>query len=264
MGMYGGSSDAGSSLQAQQAAQQAQVAQGVADINAVFSGTSGAGAPTGPWSATTQYYDQYGQPLPIGQQPTGSYFTETQSTGGFNQDFYNQRAQAFENFAEPQLAQQYQKEQANTNYGLARVGLTNSSAANYLGKSLANEMTTNQQGIANQGLSQAQALQSQISQEQNTLIGQAEAGASPSTSAQQATEAASQFQAPSAFAPIGPLFANWQNSYLTNQLANAYQPVLSTAAATTAGSAGGSIAAPTSYSTPSFGAPLGGSSYQGH
>lgn len=260
MGMYGGSSDAGSQLSQQQAAQQAQIASSVTDINAVFSGTQGVG-PVSNFTPGQQYYDQYGQPIPLGNTPpTGTFYSGTQTSGGFNQDFYNQRAQAYENFAEPQLAQQYQKEQANTNYGLARVGLSNSGAADYLNKSLQNQMTTNQQGVANQGLSQAQALEAQVNQEQNTLIGQAETAANPSSIAQQAVGAASQFQAPSAFAPVGQLFSNWQNSYLTNQLSNAYQPVLSSGGQTT--TAG--YSAPSSYTTPSFGAPLGGSSYTGH
>lgn len=175
---------------------------------------------------------------------------------GFTPGFYAGRAGAYEKYALPQVQDQYQKALGNTTYSLARAGLLKSGAADYLDTSLNREMTKQLQGVANTGIGQAQQLESNVNQQKNQIVAQLQASADPSTAAQQATAAASQFSAPSTFAPLGQLFGSWQNMYLTNQLANAYAPVVNQPTQQASG-----YGAPTQYTTPGFGAPLGSSSF---
>lgn len=254
MGMYGGGSSAGSDLRNQQQDQETRIARGQKNIDAVFAGTHGVN-PVSNWEKNIQYYDKYGQPIERGARPPeGQFFAGTETSGGFDKAFYAKRAQDYENYAFPQLQQQYQKTVGNTTYGLARSGLLKSGAADYLNRNLQTEMTAQKQGLANAGIQQSQALEAGVNQQKNQITAQLQASADPSTAAQQATAAASQFRAPSAFAPIGGLFNNWSNAYLTNRLANAYAPV------TQQGGFSGSYGAPSASTSPGFGAPLGAAS----
>jgi hypothetical protein len=146
---------------------------------------------------------------------------------GFTPEFYNQRAQDYENYAMPQLNQQYTQTAENLTGKLANQGLLNSSAALGQRSALQEALATQQQGVANQGIQQAQDLQRQQMSEQQQLIGQATSATDPLSISNQALSAASQFQAPSAFAPLGQMFQGFGNMYLGNQLASTYNPRLS-------------------------------------
>lgn len=157
----------------------------------------------------------------------------TQATGqinnafsGFTPQFYQNRAQAYTNYAEPQLNQQYQQTLQGLYGKLANQGLLNSSAAGQEKGALQQSLATQQQGIANQGISQSQQLQQQVSQEQANLIGQANAASQPLSVANQAVGAAAGFSAPSAFQPIGQAFQSFGNTYLGSQLNSTYNPNL--------------------------------------
>lgn len=142
---------------------------------------------------------------------------------GFNAPFYQQKAQAYEDYAMPQFQEQYQTTANQLGFQLANQGLTKgSSQAQQLGEALGQEASTQKQNIANQGISQAQSLQQQIEQERSGLIGQANAASDPLSIAGQAVGQAAQFSAPSTFGPIGQLFGNFANAYLGKQYASAY------------------------------------------
>ena len=145
---------------------------------------------------------------------------------GFTPQFYNDRAQAYTNYAEPQLIQQYQQAGQQLLGKLANQGLLNSSAALQEKGALQNTMNTQQQGIANQGIQQSQQLQQQVGQQQANLVSQANAASDPLSVAQLATGTAAGYAAPSAFAPIGPLFQGFANQYLGSQLNSTYNPSL--------------------------------------
>lgn len=157
----------------------------------------------------------------------------TQATGqidsafkGFTPQFYNQRAQAYENYAEPQLMGQYQNTLRGLYGKLANQGLLNSSSAIRQKGALGQELATQQQGVANEGIRQSQSLQQQVSSERNNLVGQANAASNPLSIAQGALGSAASFAAPSAFAPIGQAFQNFSQTYLGSQLNNSYNPAL--------------------------------------
>lgn len=143
---------------------------------------------------------------------------------GFTPNFYNQRAQTYENYAAPQLEQQYQTSEANMKDKLGNQGLLDSSAAQQESGALAENLATAENSIANTAIGQSQSLQQQVAQEQANLVGQANAASDPLSVAQNAIGAASSLQTPSAFAPIGNLFQNFANTYLGSQLANTYNP----------------------------------------
>src|SRR5882724_1689147 len=141
---------------------------------------------------------------------------------GFDPQFYQQRAQAYYNYALPYLQQQTQNQQNQQAFGLANRGLSQSTTARDQQAQLASYTGQQQQNIANTGSQQAQDLQSQVGQEQSNLISQLEASANPGATTQQALAAASRFAAPSAFPAIGNLFGNFASIYGANQQANQY------------------------------------------
>ena len=145
-----------------------------------------------------------------------------QAFAGFDPTFYKGIQNAYQNFATPQLYQQYQPIANQTNYKLANQGLTGSSSDRYLHQQLGQEMGRAQQTIGNQGLAQSQQLQQQVGNEKATLTNQAISSSNPQSIAGQALGQASQFQAPSAFQPIGNLLNNFATMYLGQQSANTY------------------------------------------
>lgn len=147
-----------------------------------------------------------------------------QAFQGFNPNFYNGVAQTYQNWALPQVGQQFQQNQNQLQYKLANQGLGNSSQSQFLNNQLSQAKTQAQQQVAQQGLQQEQQLQQQVGQQKNQLIGQAQTATSPNAIGQQAISAAAGFGAPSSFQPLGNMFSQFGQYYLANQLANTYNP----------------------------------------
>lgn len=216
---------ASTALAQQQAAQQQA---GMGQLNRIFQtgGTIGTGAVTGPINPSQTYYDSLGNPVTGAQAQglanQGILFGSKTNTAGFTPQFYQGVQDAYVNYANPQLTQQYQQTNKNLGYQLANQGLTQSSAADTAQGSLNQALAQQQRGIANQGIQNAQQLQSQVGQEQNTLTNQLIASSNPGATSQQALNVASQFSAPSAFAPVGNFFNTWSQLYGANSLANSY------------------------------------------
>ena len=146
---------------------------------------------------------------------------------GFTPDFYQQRAQAYENYALPQLGQQERQTGQNLEESLADRGLSASGAGDTARSALAQDYALQQQGVANTGQQQAQQLQEQVQGQENTLVGELTSSNAPGQVAQQALSTAAGFQTPSLFAPIGQAFTDFGNTYLAQQTANTYMPYLS-------------------------------------
>jgi hypothetical protein len=141
---------------------------------------------------------------------------------GFDPAFYQKVQDSYTNWALPQLQNQYQTANSSLGYKLAGQGLLDSSAATQGQNALSSAMTQNQNQIANNAVAQSQALQQTVGQEKSNLIGQAQTATDPSSFAQSATAMAAGTQAPSTFAPLGSMFANFGNQYLANQNSNSY------------------------------------------
>ena len=144
------------------------------------------------------------------------------SFAGFNPDFYKARTQAYEDFAMPQVQQQFQQTKNRSTAQLAGQGLGNSSVANKQNEALQTALGTAEQGVANTALGQTQQLQQQVAQEQSNLVSQANAANVPSSVAQSALGAAGSFATPSAMPAVGQLFGDFANQYLGAQSAKMY------------------------------------------
>jgi hypothetical protein len=141
---------------------------------------------------------------------------------GFNEDFYSKRAKAFEDFALPQLAQQTQDTTKQLIYQQARRGMLDSSATRYLTNRLKSETAKQQQGITDQGQTQANALRQSVNQAKGDLYNQATLTADPAMAQRQAISAAATLQLPSSFAPVSNFLQGWANTYLADRVAQTY------------------------------------------
>lgn len=226
-----GGNDSAGAMRDQQQRQQNVLNAGQGQLDTIFGpkgGTIGTNLvdPTAGFSATQQYYNSLGAGVKGDDAKKlldqGLLFGGSQQTAGFGQDFYNKRQQDYINYANPQLTQQFQQTNKNLDYSLTNAGLTNSQASNAGKSSLQTALAQQQQGVANQGLGQAQALQQQVGQEKNTLTNQLIASGNIGSGSTNALQAASQFGAPSPFAPVGNFFNTWTSLYGANQMANSY------------------------------------------
>lgn len=148
---------------------------------------------------------------------TGATNQINNAFSGFNPQFYQGVGQAYQNFAMPQLQQQYQNTANQLGFKLANQGLGDSSQARMLGGQLNDQMASNQAQIGQQAIQQENQLQQQVGQEKSNLIGQATASNAPGQVGAQALGIAQGFGTPSTFAPIGNLFNNFATQYLGNQ-----------------------------------------------
>jgi len=147
-----------------------------------------------------------------------------QAFSGFTPQFFQGIQNDYQNYALPQLQNQYQQTQNRLGFKLANQGLLGSSVGQDLYNKLGQAQTQSQQQIASQGLQQSQDMQRQVAQQKAQLIGQAQQATDPLSVGQQAIAIASGFSAPSSFQPIGQAFGNFADLYLANQLRNTYNP----------------------------------------
>ena len=157
---------------------------------------------------------------------------------GFTPDFYKGVSQNYTDFATPQLAQQYNQTKNQIGFDLANRGLNDSGAANTSWGNLADSMNTAKQSIVDTGIGKAQDLQSSVESAKNTQFQNLYASADPSNAGAQAIQTASNFAAPSTFAPLTDMFNGLVNQYYSSKLINSYSPV-------SAGAAGSYGALPT-------------------
>lgn len=141
---------------------------------------------------------------------------------GFDNNFFNQRAQDYTSFALPQAQKQYDTTRKSLAYSLARNGLSNSSAA--VNENQALNDTRNQKigDIANEGQNQANALRGQVASQRTNVTNQLLSSSDPSLAHESALSATAGLNAPSAFAPIGTLFSDFSQTYLNNAQARTY------------------------------------------
>ncbi len=148
-----------------------------------------------------------------------------QAFGGFNQDFYNKRRQAYIDYAMPQLSDQFTQTRNQVGFGLANKGLTQSSTAGKQWSDVFRQAQTSKQGIADAATAQSQDLAKQVELQRQNLLGQLYTTADPASASQQAISTAAGFQAPSTFAPLVNQFSGLLNQYYISQLLNQKQPI---------------------------------------
>jgi len=148
---------------------------------------------------------------------------------GFDDGFYNKRAQDYINYVMPQLGEQVRGQQKGIQYGLSDRGLTNSSVARNAMSGLAKQTALQQQAIAEQGMVQAQELQRQVESNRAELYNQVISASDPGNIGKQAGAAAATLRQPSTFSPFIQAAGTGLNNYNqarqiqdTATLANAY------------------------------------------
>jgi hypothetical protein len=143
---------------------------------------------------------------------------------GFDDNFYNQRAQDFSNVALPTLNMERTRTRNDLAYNLANKGLLNSSARRQRENSFEQEVAKQRRAIADQGLSQANSLRASVEDARGRVYNQLLASADPAQATAAATRAQSDLMQPSPVGAIGNFFADWSNVYLANKTASAMNP----------------------------------------
>lgn len=145
---------------------------------------------------------------------------------GYDDDFYNNRAKEFEDFAVPQLGQEYQNTKKNLKYSLARAGLLGSGTEVSKTGALEQENTKQLRNIADTGAAQANDLRRTVEGQRAALYSQNEAAADPGAATNLALRTAQAYERPTTFAPVTNFFKDYATAYLTNQEARQYNPNL--------------------------------------
>lgn len=263
--------DPSKGIRKQQKANEAKIRTEVARINNMFAGgTYGVNPVSGKYDPMGTYYTMAGTPYSFSltnpefmawaatkgrnvdqkhfaklQQDYGKFlvgqgrlFSGTETSPGFTEQFYKDRAAATEASLLPQLQSQYNVQNRGLTNRLAGQGLMKSSVAKNLAEALRKEFVTQKQGVANQGIDEANRLRQAVANQQQSLIAQAQTASDPSAVTNLARGAAATLSAPNVFAPLGNMFQNWSNMYLTNQVQNApqqyYNPYVARGGATAA------------------------------
>jgi hypothetical protein len=145
---------------------------------------------------------------------------------GFDDQFFNRRAGDYEDFAAPQIGQQYTKTGNSLTYALARAGLRNSSVAGQKRAALDLENAQQLRNVSDTGMAQANDLRQQVEGQRSNLMAQLNASADPGQASAAALRTAQAYQQPTSFSPITNVFEDWTRNYLANQTARAYDPAV--------------------------------------
>ncbi len=141
----------------------------------------------------------------------------------FNPAFFANYKQQQIGAQEPQLMQQFQRTGNNLTYALARGGNLQSSSAQQERQSLNDTLGVAQSTLANKAQDATNTLQSNIQTQKGNLTNQLVASGNVATTAENAAAQAAADRAPSVIQPLGNLFADWSNDYLSGKTAQAFQ-----------------------------------------
>jgi hypothetical protein len=139
-------------------------------------------------------------------------YTGTQQTYTGYGALPGQRQQDYLNWATPQYQQQLLSAQKSMLGNLADRGLLGSSANQTLADTLSAQANAQYQNIGNTGVSLANSLQNQISQQEASLIAEAQSATNPAANITSALNTAGSFSAPTQYSPIGSLFSQFTSS----------------------------------------------------
>lgn len=125
----------------------------------------------------------------------------------FTPGFYNQQQQAFLNFQNPQLEDQYKDAGSELLFALTRTGLGQSSAMNRRQAKLSDTYTQAGQDIVDEAMRRRAQTQAAVNQQKQALMGQAEAAHDPSYMRGLAQSQSASLAAPQELSPLGDIFA---------------------------------------------------------
>lgn len=128
--------------------------------------------------------------------------------GGFNDDFYNQRSTAYQEFAQPQLDQQYEEAVKQLTFALSRNGRLDSSAAGEQKAKLQKDYDQQKTSLSDKGLQFSNDARSSVERARGDLVSLNSNLANPATIANEAQGRLAGLQAMPSFEPLAPLFVN--------------------------------------------------------
>lgn len=179
--------------------------------------TAGNAASGSTWNPRTQGANLWNDFLNTIIKAGGGLYTGKAQSTGFTDEFYNKAKQGYEDYALPQLAQQFGNARRSLDSKIANQGIMGGSAALRMGSDLNRENIIQKQNIANQGLSVSNDLRQRVGNERNTLVNQLLSSTNPGVASQQALSAAANLSVPSAYPSIGNLFSNFVSTLQTSQ-----------------------------------------------
>ena len=139
-----------------------------------------------------------------GTERIGSIFD-----GQFNDQFYTDRQKAYQDYAQPQLQDQFQKAQQELTYSLARGGNLNSSTRGDQTAKLQQQYDLMNQKVADDALAQANQSRSQVEGARSDLVSMLNATGDAEGAANSATSRASMLTQPQQYSPLTGLFSDF-------------------------------------------------------
>lgn len=130
----------------------------------------------------------------------------------FNDDYFNGRRDAFMNYANPQLADQYKKAQQDLVFALSRTGNLNSSYRAEKEAELQKLYDTNRRSVSDQALGYANTARSSVEDARSGLISTLNATADAEGAAKSAISRAQTLSQPDVYSPLAQLFTTFTNS----------------------------------------------------
>jgi hypothetical protein len=126
--------------------------------------------------------------------------------GQFDDNFFAGRRQAFQDYAMPQLDQQFGDASRDLTFDLTRSGLNNSSVRGEQSGRLQRLYDENRQQVDNEALSREQQARNAVEGARGNLIGLLQTTGDAQGAANQALTRASMLSAPEPFSPLGQMF----------------------------------------------------------
>lgn len=235
---------------ADEQARQDRIRAGTNHINAIFDGgTYGTGAvgANATYDPSKTYYNADGSVWTppasgaggglLGIQSGGSggsswedavkkgLYTGTATGAGFNDEHFRGRRQAFLDYANPQLADQYGDAQKELTFALTRSGLLDSSARGQKAGELQKQYDLNAQQIADQALASEGEARTAVEDARAGLIATLNATGDATQAANSALARSSALSQPAAYSPLSNLFSGFLSTLGTQaalERANAY------------------------------------------
>lgn len=138
----------------------------------------------------------------------------------FGDDFYNQRNTAYQDYAMPQIDDQYVDQRGQLTYALARGGNLGSSLAAQRSAKLAKDVALNRQNVIDTGLDYANKARSDVATQKSNAVSLLQATADPAAAYNVAQSQAQALSAMPSFSPVGQVLQNAASgigTYLNNQ-----------------------------------------------
>lgn len=141
----------------------------------------------------------------------GKLYSGTENTGGFNDDFYAGRRQAYLDYATPQLEDQYGNAQKQLVFSLDRGGNLDSTARAEKMSELQKLYDIQKQQVADKALSSETQARNAVEDARSNLISMLNVTGDAEGAASQALARSEALSAPAEYSPLNQLFVDFTN-----------------------------------------------------